>query len=132
MSGVLAGALTILIVDPDPVSQRIIFDALHTKYHIVSASSIADAARKIMMHHPAILLLEINQPDGDGYMLIQQIRKDPSTHNMIVACVTNRSTVQDKLAGFRAGTDDYIVKPINPDSFPWRMILLSRLRSLTS
>jgi DNA-binding response OmpR family regulator len=51
---------------------------------------------------------------------------------MIIICVTTRRAVQDKVRGFQAGADDYIIKPINPESFPLRLALLERLRRLSN
>jgi DNA-binding response OmpR family regulator len=85
----------------------------------------------ITQYRPAILLLEVDMPDGDGKMLIKQLRESPTLRNMIVCCVTRRSGIKDKVAGFQAGADDYVVKPVNLQTFMWRVVLLSRIRQLS-
>ncbi len=121
---------TILIAEPDQFQQKVYYDTLKDKYRLIFAESLNDTFSKLVTYHPAILLLEVNQPDGDGLNLIQQIRREPSLKSMIVACVTNRNGVADKIKGFRAGSDDYIIKPINLNTFAWRMVLLGRVRNL--
>jgi DNA-binding response OmpR family regulator len=47
---------------------------------------------------------------------------------LIIACVTHRSSIRDKVAGFHAGADDYVVKPVNVETFMWRVVLLTKMR----
>ena len=123
---------TVLVADPDAVQQQVIAKSLQARYNVVAARNMAEAVQLLVIHRPRILLLEISQPDGDGIDLIKQIRQDPGTHGTIIACVTHRSGIRDKVMGFQAGADDYIVKPINPETFMWRLVLLMRLRQMSS
>jgi DNA-binding response OmpR family regulator len=123
-------APVVLVADPDPAQQQVLSDCLRQRFRVVTASNLAETVQKLVVNRPRILLLEINQPDGNGIELIRQIRRDPGTHNTIIACVTSRNAIKDKVAGFQAGADDYIIKPVNPDSFPWRLVLLIRLHGL--
>ncbi len=120
----------VLVSDPDPLQQQLLESCLRQRFRVVTASNLAETVQKLVVNRPRILLLEINQPDGNGIELIKQIRRDPGTHNTIIACVTNRNAIRDKVTGFQAGADDYIIKPVNPESFPWRLILLIRLHGL--
>jgi DNA-binding response OmpR family regulator len=120
----------ILVAEPDVAQQRVLTEALRSRYKVICATSIADAAQKIVNHRPVVLLLEVNQPDGDGVQFVRQLRLDPRTKDMVVACVTSRSSVRDKVAGFQAGADDYIIKPVNSETFAYRLLLLLRLRNL--
>jgi two-component system, cell cycle response regulator len=127
-----ATTLTVLVADPDPVQQQRIVECLRPRYRVVTARNLAETVEMIALYHPQILLLEVDQPDGDGVRLIKQIRDERAARAMIVACVTKRSGIKDKVAGFQAGADDYIVKPVNTQTFLWRVVLLSRLRQLSS
>lgn len=124
--------LTVLVADPDSVHQHQIVECLQVRYRVITAHNLAETVEMIAMHRPSILLLEVDQPDGDGVQLIRKIREEASARSMIIACVTKRSAIRDKVAGFQAGADDYIVKPINPQTFLWRVVLLARLRQLSS
>src|SRR5689334_9242694 len=118
--------LTVLVADPDPAQQHLVTEVLRPRYQVVTARSIAETVDVIARSRPQILLLELDMPDGDALPLIRKIREERSTQQMIIACVTRRSSIRDKVAGFQAGADDYIVKPINQDTFLWRVVLLSR------
>jgi two-component system phosphate regulon response regulator PhoB len=121
---------TVLIVEPDPIQRQLLFDCLRERYNPIGVATLAQAYEAIVIHQPNIILLELNQPDGDGMELIRQIRKDPFSRHMVVACVTRRSGTRDKVTAFQAGADDYVVKPINPESFPYRIVLLTRIRQV--
>ncbi len=123
--------LTVLVADPDRAQQQVLADVLRARYQVVAARTIAETVDAIARHRPQILLLELDMPDGDALPLVRKIREERSTHHMIIACVTRRSSIRDKVTGFQAGADDYIIKPINPETFLWRVVLLSRLRQLT-
>ncbi|MBA3822998.1 MAG: response regulator transcription factor [Ktedonobacterales bacterium] len=124
-------SLTVLVADPDRAQQQIVAECLRSRYQVVAARSIAETVDVIARSRPQILLLELDMPDGDALPLVRKIREERSTQHMIIACVTRRSAIRDKVTGFQAGADDYIVKPINPETFLWRVVLLSRLRQLT-
>ncbi|MCH7312116.1 response regulator transcription factor [Acinetobacter sp. ANC 4805] len=83
-----------------------------------------DAARnflKTQAYH--LLLLDINLPDGSGYELCEWLRLDQGM-NIPVLMLTARDTLDDKLKGFVAGTDDYLVKPFDFNE------LVMRIRAL--
>ncbi len=124
------GAPIVLVVDPNQTYLEQVSECLRPRYRVVRASSMAEAAQMIVMHQPSIMLIEIDLPDGDGRALVHKLRQEPATRGMIVACLTARSATRDKIAGFQAGADDYIVKPVNPSTFMWRIVLLMRLRQL--
>ena len=122
--------LTVLIADSDRVHQQRVADCLRSRFHILMARTKAEMMDVIARSRPQILLLELDMPDGDTLPLIHKLRQEPNTRNMIIACVTHRSSIQNKVTGFQAGAEDYIVKPINPETFLWRVLLLPRLRQL--
>jgi DNA-binding response OmpR family regulator len=131
MAEPVRGGLTVLIADPDPAQQQVIADALRPRYRVITARSLSETVAQINQFRPAILLLEVDMPDGDGKTLIKQIRESPALRGMIICCVTRRSGIKDKVAGFQAGADDYVVKPINQQTFVWRVVLLSRIRQVS-
>jgi DNA-binding response OmpR family regulator len=125
------GGLTVLVADPDPVQQQQIMDCLRPRYRVIGARTLAETVEMITQYRPAILLLEVEMPDGDGKILIKQVRESPTLKNMVVCCVTRRAGIKDKIAGFQSGADDYVVKPVNLKTFMWRVVLLSRIRQLS-
>jgi two-component system, OmpR family, alkaline phosphatase synthesis response regulator PhoP len=124
--------MSVLVADPDIVSQQQLIACLDAQYQVRTAASLKGTWGIIAQARPRTLIIEVNQPDGDGVQLIERLRSDPATRGMILICVTTRRTIRDKVRGFQAGADDYIIKPINPDTFATRLALLEQLRQLTS
>lgn len=86
-------------------------------YHVITAYSGQEALKK-MSCQPDIILLDINMPDMDGLSVCQNIRE-------YIACpilfLTARIETEDKIKGFSAGADDYIVKPFDLDELGARV-----------
>lgn len=116
---------TVVIADPDMFYQHRIAYTLQPSFRCIITGSLRDTYRAILYERPTLLVLELNQPDGDGLELIRHLHTDPYLRNILIACVTRRSTVWDKLWAFRAGADDYIVKPLSP-TFYGQMLMLQR------
>ena len=96
---------------------------------IVDHARNLDAARHLLKQRPYhVLLLDINLPDGSGYDLCEWIRHQESM-DIPVLMLTARDTLDDKLKGFRSGTDDYLVKPFDFNELVMRIKALIK-RSL--
>lgn len=105
-----AGLDILLIEDNDALAANIA-DYLEARGHrmdfaIDGANGLATATAS----HPDIILLDIALPKLNGLLLCEQLRNDAS-HYIPVLMLTARDTLDDKLAGFAAGADDYLVKP---------------------
>lgn len=70
-----------------------------------------ELARKLQ---PDLVLLDVLMPYLDGFEVCRALRSDPRTHNVAVILLTAKSLSRDKLMGFSAGADDFIVKPFEP------------------
>ncbi len=123
--------ITVLVVDPDPQQRQLLSQVIQQRYRVVAVGSLTHAREAIVIHRPAIVLLELDEPDGDGMQLVRQLREDPTTRHVVVCCVTRRSGIRDKVSAFHAGADDFVVKPINVDSFLYRVVLLTRIRQVS-
>ncbi len=118
---------TVVVADPDPSYQRQIATLLQESFRCLAANTLKEAYQLVQRERPVLLTLELDQPDGDGLALIQLLQADPALRLVLIACVTRRSGVMDKVRAFRMGADDYIVKPIVPaTNFYGRMLLLQR------
>ncbi len=122
---------TLVVADPDTNYQHQIVALLQHDFRCLVAKSLHEAYQLIQREHPVLVTLELNQPDGDGLALIEYLQADPALRSVLIACVTARTSVKDKVRAFRAGADDYIVKPLTPaTNFTGRMLLLRRLGHL--
>jgi two-component system alkaline phosphatase synthesis response regulator PhoP len=75
-------------------------------------------------YSPNLLLLEISLPGIDGIETCELIRENPKNDDILIVFLTSRSEDYSQVAGFNAGADDYILKPVRPK------VLISRLNAL--
>lgn len=115
----------ILIVDDDPNALRLIGYALQRKgYEVVVARDGREALTKAQSEEPDLIILDLMMPTMDGYKVLRQLRARPPTARVPVILFTAKSQVDDKIAGFEAGADDYLTKPVTPAE------LIARVRAL--
>src|SRR5512136_3099086 len=105
----------ILIVDDDLDTLRLVGLMLqHQGYRINAASSGIQAISFSQTDRPDLILLDIMMPEMDGYEVARKLRSDPNTSNIPIIMFTAKSQVDDKVAGYEAGADDYLTKPTQP------------------
>ncbi len=115
----------ILVVDDDPNALRLIGYALQRQgYSIIAAQSGQEAIVRAQSEKPDLIILDVMMPTMDGYQVLRQLRTNPSTARVPVILFTAKSQVDDKLAGFKAGADDYLIKPVTPAE------LIARVKAL--
>lgn len=115
----------ILIVDDeDDILEFVSYNLAREGYHVKTASSGLEAIEKAKKHHPHLILLDVMMPGMDGIETCDQIRKNPALKNTMIAFLTARGEDYSQVAGFEAGADDYITKPIKPK------VLISRIKAL--
>jgi pilus assembly protein CpaE len=105
----------ILIVDDDLESLKLIGLMLQRRgYEILAATGGHQALVMAATQDPDLVVLDVLMPEMDGYEVCQRLRSNPGTANLPVLMFTAKTMAQDKAAGFRAGADDYLTKPIHP------------------
>ncbi len=115
----------ILLVDDDPDSIEFIrYNLKKEGFKVYSVNNGIEAVKKARETIPHIILLDIMMPEMDGVETCEEIRKISSLNKTIIAFLTARGEDYSQIAGFDAGGDDYITKPIKPK------VLLSRIRAL--
>ena len=116
---------TILIVDDEPDIVEILrYNLEKAGYQSVSAGNGLKAVSKAKEFSPDMILLDVMLPDMDGIQTCETIRAIPELNKTIIAFLTARGEEYSEIAGFNAGADDYITKPIRPK------VLISRIQSL--
>jgi DNA-binding response OmpR family regulator len=83
-------------------------------YEIIAAQSGEQALVKAQTEKPDVVILDIMMPDMDGYEVCRRLRANPNTSHLPILMFTAKATPSDKLAGFQAGADDYLTKPVHP------------------
>jgi len=101
----------LLIVDDEPGIVDMMVSYFSSQYEVLAAYGGNDALQKLAKQ-PDLILLDINMPDMDGLALCRKIRE-------LITCpilfLTARVESADKIIGFQAGADDYIMKPFDLD-----------------
>jgi CheY-like chemotaxis protein/MinD-like ATPase involved in chromosome partitioning or flagellar assembly len=105
----------ILIVDDDIDSLKLIGLMLQRHgYEVVAANAGNQALMKASSEHPSLIILDVMMPDMDGYEVCRRLRANPDTKAIPIIMFTAKTLVDDKVAGFEAGADDYLTKPTHP------------------
>jgi diguanylate cyclase (GGDEF)-like protein len=114
----------ILVVDDDRNLRKIIQTNLELAgYDVTTAANGNEALRVLDAMQPDLVVLDVMMPLMDGYEVARRIRRHPSNTNVPIIMLTAKSEVEDKLAGFDAGADDYMTKPFGPQE------LLARVKA---
>lgn len=106
--------LPILIVDDEASNLAVMKQILGNDYNLFFARSGAECLVASKKHQPALILLDIQMLDMDGYTVCQTLKSDPDTENIPVIFVTALSDVGNEAAGFACGGVDYLIKPVSP------------------
>jgi CheY-like chemotaxis protein len=124
----------ILIVDDDVQTLRLVGLMLERQgYKILAASNGTQAIGMARSEHPDLILLDVMMPDVDGYNVARTLRKEPETTDIPILMFTAKAQVEDKIAGYESGADDYLTKPIHPAELTAHMrAILSRSKSRTT
>ena len=105
----------ILIIDDDVDTLKLVGLMLERQgYNISVASNGSQGLQKAASEQPDLILLDVMMPDMDGYQVTNKLRSNPSLAHIPIIMFTAKSMVDDKVAGFEAGVDDYLTKPTHP------------------
>ena len=100
----------LLLVEDDPqVASSLVRGLREEGFAVVAATRLAEADRQLAQETPALVILDLNLPDGDGRTWLRTVRQ--KGYRMPVIIVTARATLLDRVAGLEDGADDYLTKP---------------------
>jgi two-component system alkaline phosphatase synthesis response regulator PhoP len=117
--------IKILLVDDEKDILEIVgYNLSQEGYQISTASNGREAIAKAKKELPQLIILDVMMPEMDGIEACENIRKIPELQNTIITFLTARSEDYSQVAGFDAGADDYITKPIKPK------VLVSKVKAL--
>ena len=115
----------ILLVDDEPDILEIVgYNLKNEGYQVYTANNGLEALKSTKKITPNLILLDIMMPEMDGIETCEKIRAIKSLENTLIAFLTARNEDYSYVAGFDAGADDYITKPIKPK------VLISKVKSL--
>ena len=121
----MAAKQRILVVDDDPNLNRLLQFALVSESFSVSIATSGLAGIEVALsERPDLAIVDVNMPELDGFEVCRRLRATPTLAHIPIILLTARANVKDKLAGFKAGADDYVVKPVAMEE------LIARIRVL--
>jgi DNA-binding response OmpR family regulator len=123
-------ALHVLVVDANTTARTHVQVALGDGFHIHFAASTQEAISALEQQLPDLVVSEVDLPSDSGLALCEYVRALPDGMRLPIMLLTGRDSIQDKVAGFQAGADDYVVKPLDPRLFFARVRLLCRIKNL--
>ncbi len=117
--------IKILLVDDEPDILEIVgYNLVQDGYQVITAANGKEAVAKAKSELPHLIIMDVMMPEMDGMEACEIIRKVPELSKVIITFLTARSEDYSQVAGFEAGADDYISKPIKPK------LLVSKVKAL--
>jgi len=115
----------ILLVDDEPdILEFLGYNLRKEGYEVHTCNNGKDGLAKAKEIRPHLIILDVMMPELDGIETCREIRQVPDLKNTIVIFLTARGEDYSQIAGFDAGADDYVSKPIKP------RVLVSRVKAL--
>ncbi|MBI5202146.1 MAG: response regulator transcription factor [Elusimicrobia bacterium] len=120
---------TILFIEDDAQTRRYSALAITGLGHRVLESEGVEVGLSLFnTERPDLIILDINLPDGNGVDFCRRVRAHPTLARTPIIMLTGKGEMDDKAAGFDAGADQYLVKPVPPRELGmWVQALLQRL-----
>ena len=117
--------MKVLIVDDEKdILEFLSYNIEKEGFIVHTALNGKSAIEKAKKYKPDLIILDVMMPEMDGITTCQEIRSIPEISNTLILFLTARSEEYSELAGFDAGADDYVAKPIKPK------LLISRIKAL--
>jgi two-component system cell cycle response regulator DivK len=108
----------VLIVEDHPMNRLLVERVLEQAgYETIAAGSIAAAERILKRRRPALIVLDLRLPDGDGSELAQRLKSDPATAACAIVACSAGTDPDDRRRTLEAGCDAYVSKPLDIWSF---------------
>ncbi len=113
------GNKTILYIEDNPGNRLLVRRILEAEgYQVVEAQDGPSGLEAVRQSSPALILLDINLPEIDGYELVGQLRALPEAARVPIIALTANVMKGDRERTLEAGCDGYIQKPIDVDALP--------------
>lgn len=115
----------ILLVDDDPdILEFLRYNLEKEGFRLFTATNGKEAIATGETELPALIILDVMMPEMDGIETCSRMRENPKLRNSLILFLTARNEDYSQIAGFEAGADDYVSKPVKPK------VLVSRVKAL--
>lgn len=104
--------MRVLVVDDDKTTRKMLSLILKSKgYEVVTAENGMDGLQKLGIEQINLILTDMNMPYMDGIEFIKQVRANPEISHIPIVMLTTEADEEEKQRAYKAGVDDYLVKP---------------------
>jgi two-component system alkaline phosphatase synthesis response regulator PhoP len=114
----------LVVDDEEDILEFVGYNLRNEGYNVITSNNGLKAIEMAEMHEPDLIILDVMMPEMDGIITCEKIRTLPDLKHTLITFLTARSEDYSQIAGFEAGADDYINKPIRPK------VLVSRVKAL--
>jgi two-component system alkaline phosphatase synthesis response regulator PhoP len=115
----------VLLVDDElDILEFLSYNLEKEGYEVFTAKNGVEAIKVAEKQVPHLIILDVMMPEMDGIAACEELRKIPALSSTVIAFLTARGEDYSQIAGFEAGADDYITKPVRPK------VLVSRVKAL--
>lgn len=115
----------VLLVDDElDILEFLSYNLEKEGYEVFTAKNGVEALKIAERETPHLIILDVMMPEMDGITACEELRKMPALSSTVIAFLTARGEDYSQIAGFEAGADDYITKPVRPK------VLVSRVKAL--
>jgi len=114
----------ILITDDDPIMREMLDAILSDDYEVSVATSGQEGLQMANQLQVDLILMDVDMPSPNGYETCHFLKEDPSTAEIPVIFLSARSSIEERLKGYEAGGDDYLIKPYQPDELKAKISIL--------
>ena len=117
----------VFVVDDDPLVLEVVRTILEPDCRVEAFVSAEDCLAQLASEKPDFFLLDITLPGIDGYALCRQIKDDPALRLTPVTFISGHDTIDDRLRGYDAGGEDFIIKPFEPEELLRKLMVAQNL-----
>ncbi len=104
--------MKVLVVDDDKTTRKMLSLILRSKgYEVITAENGMEGLQKVGMEQVNLILTDMNMPYMDGIEFTKQVRSNPEISNIPIVMLTTEADEEEKQRAYKAGVDDYLVKP---------------------
>lgn len=114
----------LLVDDEEDILEFISYNLIKEGFTVKTASNGREAVKLAKSFNPELILLDVMMPEMDGMETCVELRKLDNLKNTFITFLTARGEDYSQIAGFDAGADDYIIKPVKP------RVLVSRIKAM--
>jgi len=114
----------LLVDDEEDILEFVSYNLEREGFKVYTGRNGREAIQMVLKVKPNLVILDVMMPEMDGIAACEEIRKLPGCRDVVIAFLTARGEDYSQIAGFDAGADDYITKPIRPK------VLISRVKAL--